>query len=679
MNGDSFPRAAWRSLLRLALICLFCGMAGGVFLPRAHSQEIASSNASDEETAQINALLGQLNGAVAVKNVNTLRFFGLGNEAASYATLRLDSQLTNLAVAPTGALVRQTYRIIGARTLGATPETLAEGTHEFFLARDDNTGFRFTAQRWNSPTDAVTALTLAAREEWLRPTSVASTPSSNALLHLVAMRRGGRWIALRRSRWEGALLDASNLQSQARGQKIPPGLTLDPAWLRAQMASAPAGSGTAHFLLQRSASGWIGLGMAWDEDEKLSADSDAAAGQARRLVLRTAYATPSAHRAFGIALAKIGLFSEASAELQKAEILEPGSVEENLRQQVEGARANDPAAQAAAQLQNEGRVGLDPNHPSYLVSALMQDYTTQPSVLRALRLGLEYSRLGDDARTDAWLVAAQNLAQQGALRGVNDGDRAWIEVLFQHLQERHQLLAEKPPLIIRSPLFVLRCWPNDLSAVQVLAALEAAQHTVYADFNIPMGCTEVLLWRNQSEFRDYTTRFSSQGQSEFVAALTLTKLISSQAGPVVLGEEVNVFADPRNAVFHTVAHEYGHVAVRQLSHGRNVPVWFNEGIATSVEGGYDGYLERVRTAARANALLSMDEMQAWNVDGERAFLAYSQANSMIDYIAATWGRGAVLNVLRQIGNDVEPSDAFRRVLGISQQELWRRWVKDGIR
>jgi hypothetical protein len=668
----------------LALLLCLCGLAlcpnPGLSQTTQEANAAVSGNATAEEAAEINALLAKLDRAVAAKESNTLRFFGVGAEASSYTALRLDSRITNLAVSDAGALVRQIYRINGASTSGGAPTILSQGTQEFFLARDTNGGFRFTAQRWSAPDDAVAALAEAAREEWQRPATDQAAPA-DTLLHLVAMRRGGRWIALRRSRWDGAILDARALQNQARSQNISGGLTLDPAWLRAQMAKMPAGPGVAHFILQRSPGGWIGLGAAWDEDEKLSPALDAAAEQSRRAILNspTAYAMPSAHQTFGVALAQVGLYDEADDELAKAEALEPGSVGTNLMAQVKAARSSDPEALARSQLQNEARVGLDPNHPSYLVSALVQDYNVQPSVLRALRLGLEYSRLGDDTRAAAWLGAAQNLAQQGAMRDVSDADRAWIEVLFEHLQERKQLVGSKPPVIIRSPLFVLRCWPNDLSAVQVLAALEAAQHTVYADFNIPMGCTEVLLWRNQSEFRDYTTRFSSQGQSEFVAALTLTKLISTQQGPVVLGEEVNVFTDPRTAVFHTVAHEYGHVAVRQLSHGRNVPTWFNEGIATSVEGGYDGYLQRVRAAANAHALLSMDEMLDWNVDGERAFLAYSQADSIIDYIVATWGKEAVLNILRQIGNDVDPEDAFGRVLGISQQELWRRWARDGIK
>jgi hypothetical protein len=257
----------------------------------------------------------------------------------------------------------------------------------------------------------------------------------------------------------------------------------------------------------------------------------------------------------------------------------------------------------------------------------------------------------------------------------------WADVLVEHLREREKLrqLRMKPPNIVRSALFTVRCWPNDVETLKVLAALESAQHTVYADFGIPMGSTEVIVWRTQTEFQRYTSMFSPQGASEFVAALTLTKLIATQDGPLVLGEEVNVFTDPRASMFSTIAHEYGHVAVRQLSKGRMVPVWFNEGIATAVEGGYDGYLARVRKAATARRLLNWPEIVQWNVDGERAFLAYSQANSVIDFIVATWGREAVLEILRQIGRDIPPDAAFRNVLRISQADLWNRWAREGIK
>jgi len=47
-------------------------------------------------------------------------------------------------------------------------------------------------------------------------------------------------------------------------------------------------------------------------------------------------------------------------------------------------------------------------------------------------------------------------------------------------------------------------------------------------------------------FARYTTQFSAQGGSEFVAALTLTKLVSTQDGPTGVGEEINTFAANRD-------------------------------------------------------------------------------------------------------------------------------------
>jgi hypothetical protein len=71
-------------------------------------------------------------------------------------------------------------------------------------------------------------------------------------------------------------------------------------------------------------------------------------------------------------------------------------------------------------------------------------------------------------------------------------------------------------------------------------------------------------------------------------------------------------------------------------------------------------------------------MLAWDVDGERAFLAYSQANSIVDFIVRKWGKNAVLEILRQIGRDVAHEQAFRGVLGVSQNELWQQWLQNGI-
>jgi tetratricopeptide (TPR) repeat protein len=657
-----------RGKFRLQLLLTLCA---AIFASQTSFAQAPISNGSAQELAAVQKNLDWLERAVTSRDANALRFYG-ARAATADAIIRAQLRATNIAFSPAGALVRQTFHIQSFNDSGAALSTPVTGTMEFWLTRGADNKFSFTEKRWSAPEDAVALLQSAAREEW-------NTSKGAQLLDVIAMRRGGRWIALRTSRWNGTILDDQSLVPVTRAQTVVRGDAFDANWLRAQMQSAPDDApGTGHFLLQKTATGWIGLGMAWDADRKLSANSNTITGNARRDILGANYALPSAHQKFGIALALVGLYQEAGDELEKADALQPGIVDESLLQKVRDARKNDPQNSALEQLKNEAGVGLDPGHPFYETKKLMQDFQNSPSVLLALRLGLEYSRLGDDALAAQQLQVAADLVERGAMQNVSAADAQWIQVISEHLQERRDLASIKPPNIITSSLFSLRCRPNDLAAIQVLAALEAAQHTVYADFNIPMGSTEVLLWRTQREFQQYVTKFSSQGNSEFVAALTLTKLIATRVGPKVLGEEINVFTDAQTGVFSTVAHEYGHVAVRQLSQGRDVPTWFNEGIATSVEGGYDGYVERVQNASRNGTLLSMREMQQWNVDGERAFLAYSQANSLVDYIVAKWGKASILTILRRIGSDESPDEAFRAVLGMSQQTLWNQWARDGI-
>lgn len=667
MKFKFLTRRKWTfSLLTL------CFLAGG-----ARADDAPLVNGAPGDVVAVGKLVGMLEQTVEARDPNTLQLFGVGDDWQQYTDLKAQTRITHMAVTDAGALVRQDFRISG--TMAGTPASIAAGTQELWLSRLPGGRFAFTPKHWTAPLDAAAALAQAAREEWQAPGDDKAQTAPAGLLHLVAERRGDRWIALRRSRWNGILFEPDQLVQAAQVMNA-----ADPAdisdWLRLQMKGFDGrGAGRAHFFLQAGRRGWVGLGSVWDGNRNL-ADAIEKQVAAMRVNLEGAgYFLPAAHRDFGVALSQIGLTSEAADELAKADAMQPGLIGAGQIEQIVAKRNNDPQNLAITQLQNEAKVGLDSNHPVYTINALMKERPQPQTPLRALRLGLEYSKLADDEQAGKYLHLAEQMVNRGGLNAATPGDVGWAEVIVDHLREREKLLRLKPPNIVRSALFTLRCYPNDLNALQVLAALESAQHTVYADFGIPMGSTEVIVWRTQSEFQRYTSMFTAQGNSEFVAALTLTKLISTQDGPLVLGEEVNVFTDPRANTFSTLAHEYGHVAVRQLSRGRVVPVWFNEGIATAVEGGYDGYLPRVRKAATARRLLLWPDIAQWNVDGERAFLAYSQANSVVDYMIARWGRDAVLEVLRQIGRDVASESAFRNVLKISQSDLWSQWAREGIR
>lgn len=665
------------------------------------------TNAGARDATEIVQLFGQLEGALAARDATALKLFGMDADAAKYVSLSARARVTHIAVAPsaqaaTAAIVRQRFQISGTPSGGVFDANLAGGIQDVGLSRLADGRWVFSGRRWSLPANAIQVLSSAAREEWqtlLDSEAAEDAPgaasraaaSSDVLLHLVVERRAGRWIALRRSRWNGRVFEAANLATRERRQSDSETWISDQLakWSNPNSSGGLAATGTLHLILQRGRRDWVGLDGVWEAGAPsrnarnrgaISGELIAGIAGLRTAVENAAFGNAAAHRDLAQALSQAGLFGEAADEWEKAELLQPGLVGAAKLEEVATQRQADPATRAARELEEEARIGLVKEHPTSMINALMPAQRSQPTPLRALRLGLEYSKLGDDARATEYLTTANRMIRQGGLGRIDGDERAWIELLVEHLEERRRLAPIKPPNPIRSALFIVRSWPNEASVLPLLASLESSQHTVYADFRIPMGSTEVVLWRSQSEFQDYTSRFSAQGSSEFVAALTLTKLIATEEGPLVLGEEVNVFIDPRleNNTFSTVAHEYGHVAVRQLSRGRSVPVWFNEAVATAVEGGYDGYVQRVRKARAANRLLSMREMLEWNVDGERAFLAYSQANSMIDFIVAKWGANAVLEILRQIGSDVAPEEAFRAALGISSGQLWQRWAQEGV-
>jgi hypothetical protein len=622
------------------------------------SEVPAVSNANPADSAAIAATLERLRAAAQNRDINALAYFR-ASVPADAAALDVRLRTSHIAVSYAGALVRLNW---GVTIVRSTPILLSSGTQDLWLSRSRDGSFALSTQQFVAPPDAIASLVAAADSE------LKNVGASGSVLDLVASRVGGRWIALRRQRWDGEIaFDAS--ETTALGTA---------PFLAQRMVSAPKGRAlTGHFMLQKGMNGWFGVGAAFDPADNVSTVADALATSWRDRLNGSDFLRAEAHRDFALALNAVGLWNEAADELQKADLMQPGLVGPAKLREAATNRARDPQNVVARQLENEQTLGLGAEHPYYLISALQREQQVRPDALRALRLALEYSRLGDDARATAQVKQAQTLIGNGTARRQ---DEDWIQLLFDHLAERGRLSRVKPSNIVRSSLFTVRVWPGSPTSVLLLASLEEAQHTVYADFGLPMGNTEVLLWRSQDEFARYTTQFAAQGGSEFVAALTLTKLVSTATGPRVLSEEINAFADTRDpeALFSTIAHEYGHVAVRQLAQGRLVPVWFNEGIAAAVEGGYDGYLPRVRRAANANALLSMSEMLQWNVDGERAFLAYSQANSMIDFIVARWGKQAVINILKQIGRDATPESAFRSVLGLTQGQLYERWVQEGI-
>jgi hypothetical protein len=696
--------------------------------PRAQSE--------DEESA-VRRSVARLAQGIEARDAATWKLLRLSDTNASdVRNLSASLEVGRVGFSSDGSKALARYALTVAGTRDGRSVLVKQAVQDIALVRGDASWEALPQQTaWDVPDatmDALSQLSATARSEWdsmhgaapsragVGGVQPSTAPPESEVLHLVAERRGGRWIGLRSYTWTGRVLSPNAIKARestpnAIATNAAPGAQNGAAqWIAGQLGrwarqADGKGGGTLHLLLQNGARDWVGLDGVWEprlsqapealasaasKQPRSDADpaplSEDAAGDASSLRLEISddpvlFGDAASHKKLAQVLEGAGLFGEAADEWEKAATLVPALARpgDNVSAtRLAGAKARrewDPQQRSLRQLVAEDKVGLDANHPDTVLGLLLAKNKVQPTPMLALQIGLEYSKLGQDKLAASWLASGKDALQRGWRLSANDS--AWADVLIEHLEQRTQLTQVKPPNLLSSKLFTVRCRLDDPTVLPVLAALEAAQHTVYGDFAIPMGSTEVVQWPDQSAFQSYTTRFSSQGASEFVAALTLTKLIATDSGPWVLGEEVNVFADPRLAdvTFGTVAHEYGHVAVRQMSKGRTVPVWFNEGLATVVEGGYDGAIERVRTAARARKLLSMDALKEWNVDGERAFLAYSQANSMVDFVIATWGSQKVLDILRLIGQDVPPEQAFQNALGISTAQLWQRWARGGIR
>lgn len=125
-------------------------------------------------------------------------------------------------------------------------------------------------------------------------------------------------------------------------------------------------------------------------------------------------------------------------------------------------------------------------------------------------------------------------------------------------------------------------------------------------------------------------------------------------------------------------HELTHSFVNTMT-GGNCPSWFHEGLAQLREGTErsDPY-PRLR-AARADGSL----VPLWTLEGpllndskDRAFLAYAEALSATEYIAARKGHAALLQILQLLSERHTMDDALKQVVGLDYREFQTAWEAD---
>lgn len=143
-----------------------------------------------------------------------------------------------------------------------------------------------------------------------------------------------------------------------------------------------------------------------------------------------------------------------------------------------------------------------------------------------------------------------------------------------------------------------------------------------------------------------------------------------------------LYDEERNPPYRrsTLIHEYTHALVYSLAQN-NVPVWFNEGLATFEE------IRHARNGSHKAALSSFDprhsppSFQELNrlfqssSSRREARRAYQNSLSMIRYLHQRQGLGQMERLLETAGRTGSFPEAFRRVMGHELSEFHRRWSR----
>lgn len=584
------------------------------------------------------------------------------------STIDVEQAVLKIGIENDRALVRWHYRFSTPVT-GNRTRTLEAGVRELLVEKMHGR-WRIADGSWLSHN------ILYDVEEGLRAFRDDPAAPLPSVLQLVIGQRGGTWTPLRAMNWSGEIVPADQAGPGQDESKFHEDL-----YLQLQEFYDRNHPGFAHLFMQRAPNGWVWVGAVWhpapaiEREMELHQLNEEYVRRARER-LEESFGDPRAHRDMGRILSQQGLYREAIDELEKAEALAPGTVVAAELTETRKHENEDPNERSKNILNLEKKLGPAPDHPRRIIEEFQKKTR---NACNAAIIGLEASKWGDDRLAYRQFIDTANLRRQ---RNIGEIDRDAFEIMFEHLQRRVELQQYKPQGSLRSDRFFVRYHRGDSNVLPLLAALEQAQESIYSTFQMPMAGTEVILFENQQEFRRYRELAQGAATSEYLQAETVTNVLTTQGQLYILSQEVITFPHSGTDMIKTIQHEYGHVAVNRYAKGRFVPDWLNEGIACVTEGGYPKYEERCKKAYWSDTLIPMEALLAranrqqpgqWSFQGDRALLAYSEANALIDFIIRKYGANKLLAVLDNIGKGYDPQTAFRNVLNLDEQTVYNRW------
>ncbi len=107
------------------------------------------------------------------------------------------------------------------------------------------------------------------------------------------------------------------------------------------------------------------------------------------------------------------------------------------------------------------------------------------------------------------------------------------------------------------------------------------------------------------------------------------------------------------------------------------PHWLNEGLATYLSEGYSSSDRNfVADVAQDGSIIPLEGLAgAFPTTRDRFFLAYAESVSAVDYIVATYGRDALVALIRSYASGVSDDEAFNAALGVDLAGFETAWLQ----
>lgn len=135
----------------------------------------------------------------------------------------------------------------------------------------------------------------------------------------------------------------------------------------------------------------------------------------------------------------------------------------------------------------------------------------------------------------------------------------------------------------------------------------------------------------------------------------------------------------------TFRHELCHLLLHDHIQGKYVPKWLDEGVSEwagdTAEEDINSRMEGVAMAyALSKRAVPLEEIsRKFPSDAKGRTLSYEQSKSVIRFIAASYGREGLLQVLAQLKNGVPVGEAFHEALGKNLATVEAEWREDNLR